>query len=348
MTGHAPMTPADADLTDFRFMPLDVQRLQKSKAWLICKRKPELAFYMLNLWLSAWHERPAGSLEDDDDVLADAAKCSPEKWPKVKADVLRNWILCSDGRLYHEVVAEKVNEAWTAKLAQRARTTAARVAALTKRLQQATDPAVKEQIERELLRLRPVLSPPPTVSVTEPATQTETESKGQGQGQGDSKTPTPSAPVSGDAAPSAPPDTPSDLPKSSKGSRLPSDWTLPDGWREWATTEALGGGDRLIEILPWVDRAALKFKDFWLSKAGADGVKRDWEATWRNWVRKDIDDGRGPKGRAKNEQAEQAESGRSAERVAAAMARVQGGAAAVLGLVPERDADAVLPAVSGG
>lgn len=111
----APLTPADADLTDFKFMPLQVARLRKSKAWLVCKRRPELAFYMLNLWTAAWHERPAGSLEDDDDVLADLAMCSPEKWDKVRDLVLRGWVKCSDGRLYHSVVAEVVIDGWKSK-----------------------------------------------------------------------------------------------------------------------------------------------------------------------------------------------------------------------------------------
>lgn len=114
-----PPVPPDADLTDFKFMPLEVARLRRSKAWLICKRRPELAFYMLNLWTAAWHERPAGSLEDDDDVLADAAMCSPDKWPKVRADVLRGWAKASDGRLYHAVVAEKVMDSWHSKAVAR-------------------------------------------------------------------------------------------------------------------------------------------------------------------------------------------------------------------------------------
>jgi hypothetical protein len=42
------------------YMPLYIQRLQRSKAWLRCKRRPELAFYMVNLWMRAWHEVPAG------------------------------------------------------------------------------------------------------------------------------------------------------------------------------------------------------------------------------------------------------------------------------------------------
>ena len=28
-----------------------------------------------------------------------------------------------------------------------------------------------------------------------------------------------------------------------------------------------------------------KFADYWAAKAGAGGVKLDWQATWRNWVR---------------------------------------------------------------
>jgi hypothetical protein len=119
MNTSSPMVSADVDLTDFKFMPLEVARLRRSKAWLICKRRPELAFYMLNLWTASWHERPAGSLEDDDDVLADAAMCPPERWPEVKADALRGWIKCSDGRLYHPVVAEKVAESWYGKLMKR-------------------------------------------------------------------------------------------------------------------------------------------------------------------------------------------------------------------------------------
>lgn len=111
----APMTPAGCDLQDFPFMPLMVARLRKSTAWVKARRNPALGFYMINLWGAAWHEVPAGSLEDDDDVLADAAMCDPSKWEKVREAALRGWVKCSDDRLYHPVVAERVIEAWTAK-----------------------------------------------------------------------------------------------------------------------------------------------------------------------------------------------------------------------------------------
>jgi hypothetical protein len=115
----APPIGREVDLRDFAFMPLDVARLRRSRAWLICKRRPELAFYMINLWTAAWHDTPSGSLEDDDDVLADLAMCDPKSWPKLRADVLRGWIACNDGRLYHPIVVEKAKEGWRSKLQNR-------------------------------------------------------------------------------------------------------------------------------------------------------------------------------------------------------------------------------------
>jgi hypothetical protein len=82
---------------------------------------------MLNLWTAAWHSRPAGSLEDDDDVLADAAMCSPERWPEIRADVMRGWFKASDGRLYHPIVAEKVLDSWHGKTLARWRKECERV-----------------------------------------------------------------------------------------------------------------------------------------------------------------------------------------------------------------------------
>ena len=121
----APLTPSECDLRDFRFMPLEVDRLRRSKAWLLAKRNPALGFYMFNLWASSWHEVPCASLEDDDDMLAEFAMCDPKKWAAVREKVLRGWVKCSDGRLYHPVVAEKANESWAAKTKQRSRTAAA-------------------------------------------------------------------------------------------------------------------------------------------------------------------------------------------------------------------------------
>jgi uncharacterized protein YdaU (DUF1376 family) len=113
-----PFVPQEIDLRDFPSMPVMIDRLRRSRAWLIAKRRPELGFYMLNLWMAAWHADTI-SLEDDDVVLADTAMCEPKVWERVRADVMRGWVRCSDGRLYHEVVCARALESWIAKLLQR-------------------------------------------------------------------------------------------------------------------------------------------------------------------------------------------------------------------------------------
>lgn len=160
-----PPTPAECDLSDFPFMPLEIARLKRSKAWRNARTKPELAFYMINLWTAAWHNVPAGSLEDDDDALADLALCSRRRWPSLRSAVLHGWYKCSDGRLYHGFLEGKVRDIWKSKRDQRARTEAARKAKLDK------NPAKSKG------------SGSVTKSVTKPVTDSVTASKGEGEGE---------------------------------------------------------------------------------------------------------------------------------------------------------------------
>lgn len=110
-----PPVKPETNLKGFDYIPLEIVRLRKSKAWSMAKRDPALGFYMINLWMASWLEVPAGSLEDDDQTLADAAMCSAKRWPYIRESVMRHWIKCSDGRLYHPVVCEKVSEAWSSR-----------------------------------------------------------------------------------------------------------------------------------------------------------------------------------------------------------------------------------------
>jgi len=64
--------------------------------------------------------------------------------------------------------------------------------------------------------------------------------------------------------------------KTQRGSRLPDDFQMPDLWGEWCEKER-------PDLIP--RKVFDSFKDFWISKPGAGGVKLNWEATWRNWVR---------------------------------------------------------------
>ncbi len=128
-----PLVPADVDLRDFGFMPLDVATLMSSSLWVKAKKDPRVGHAAVSLWCKAWHEVPASSLPNDDELLADFAGCDDVEFARIKERVLSNFVLCSDGRLYHETVAKKALEAWDAKLARMERTRAATAAREAKR-----------------------------------------------------------------------------------------------------------------------------------------------------------------------------------------------------------------------
>lgn len=111
----APLVPADLDLRDFPFMPVDVRRLLTSETWLTATGDQKSA--AMTLWLESWHQVPAGSLPDNDRMLSILSQAGG-KWKKVKAAALRGWVKADDGRLYHPVVCEKAIEAGERKQAQ--------------------------------------------------------------------------------------------------------------------------------------------------------------------------------------------------------------------------------------
>jgi len=110
-----PLTPADCDLRDFPYMPLDVLRLRDSD--LAARTSGEEFRCAVLLWCASWHQVPAASLPDDDVNLAQYAGFGRaiDQWLQHKEGAMRGWVKCSDGRLYHAVVAEKANEAWQQK-----------------------------------------------------------------------------------------------------------------------------------------------------------------------------------------------------------------------------------------
>lgn len=66
-------------------------------------------------------------------------------------------------------------------------------------------------------------------------------------------------------------------PNAAQGTRL------PDGWEPNPDVVAQMRSDH-----PGIDLRAehAKFADYWRAKAGKDGRKADWTATWRNWIRR--------------------------------------------------------------
>lgn len=64
-----------------------------------------------------------------------------------------------------------------------------------------------------------------------------------------------------------------------KGSRLNQDWILP---KEWIDEAKKINGSLSSERIVFI---ADGFKDYWIGVAGSKGIKLNWLATWRNWIR---------------------------------------------------------------
>lgn len=75
--------------------------------------------------------------------------------------------------------------------------------------------------------------------------------------------------------------------KVKRASRLPTDWRPTAEDLAYAAKAGLVNGRVQTEVE--------KFRDWWVAAPGQKGVKADWPATWRTWVRKAAE---GPPGRA--------------------------------------------------
>lgn len=82
--------------------------------------------------------------------------------------------------------------------------------------------------------------------------------------------------------PSTPQEKKTTTSSSARATRIPDDFTVDADMVAWARDEC-----------PDVDgrRETAKFVDYWRGVSGQRGTKRDWTATWRNWMRKAQEDG---------------------------------------------------------
>lgn len=271
----APLVPAEVDLRDFAFMPLDVVRLRDSD--LAAMEPPEACWAAVLLWCASWHQVPAASVPDDDRVLANLAGFGRvvKEWQKLRDSALRGWVRCLDGRLYHPVVAEKALDAWRSKLEQRWKTECARIKKHNQRHDLTGDQAVRlpdfeEWIAAGCPQGQPLHVPkdkgdaspgtPPTRPQDVPR---ETHSKGQGEGQGQGlkeKENPPAARVPPPPAGARP------------AKKCPAGFVLTPELRDWAATNHPGVN---------VDHETEKLRDHTFATA-----RSDWPGTWRNWIRK--------------------------------------------------------------
>ena len=77
--------------------------------------------------------------------------------------------------------------------------------------------------------------------------------------------------------------TPQKRTSEKRGTRLPDDWEPSPDLIDWTRRECPE-----IDIRETLDG----FRDYWKSAPGAKGRKADWDATWRNWARKNASDAR--------------------------------------------------------
>ncbi len=275
-----PLTPHDCELQDFKFMPLDVARLRSSEQ--NSDVTPEANWAALLLWAAAWHEVPAGSIPDNDGWIAKACgyvsrgTVDPQ-WDTVRAGALRKFVRCTDGRLYHPVVAEKAREAWAAKLEQRWRTECGRIKKHNDRHElKGADAVPKPTFEVWIEAGRPTGHPlpipgdkarqtPPSPKGQGQTVPRETPSKrqGEGQGQGD---PNRTPPGSGAAAP--------------RGTRKP-----PQSFEVTAAMVEWAGQNASLLSPASLRRETDKFRDHTFKFAIVD-----WPGAWRNWMRRAHDD----------------------------------------------------------
>lgn len=93
-----------------------------------------------------------------------------------------------------------------------------------------------------------------------------------------------------DTAQAPPPtDEPDDPEKPTKrATRLDDSFTVSEGMRAWAVKTGLPDDE--------VDWETDKFRDYWTEQSGQKGRKVTWEGTWRNWIRRAVEDRKNGKG----------------------------------------------------
>lgn len=256
----APLVPAEVDLSDFQYMELDVRLLRDSK--FAAEVEPEAFRAGVLLWCAAWHQIPAGSLPDNDVELSNLAGFGRvvKEWKKVREQALSLFVACSDGRLYHPIIAAKAVSAWESKLRHQH-------GKLLERLRKENKKRSEEKLDALPLptfdqwnsdRKSPGI--PPENKVTSAGIPPEKPLRGNGEGtepNGDSYSASvPSAEVATKRA----------------TRKCPEAFEVSGALVEWA-----------VENHPHVDRdlETAKFRDHTFKTAISD-----WDGAWRNWIRR--------------------------------------------------------------
>ena len=240
-----PPVPADADLRHFPSMQIDVRAVRDGQ---LAPIQDAQAFTVTMLaYCVAWHQLPAGSLPDDDLMLARLLSSSLARWRRLRPLVLAGWKKCRDGRLYHPELAEKVRRA--ADLSRR-------------QSSNARAPNARQILDRQANQGSHGLATRQTggEAVALPGKGVEKEKTSSSSLRSDDELP--AAPRASRAAPAE------------RGTRLLADWWPDPNQRAFAAELGLD-----------VDWVAEQFRDHWLARSGRDATKQNWQAAWQYWCR---------------------------------------------------------------
>lgn len=107
-----PLTPPDCDLRGLEWMPLYGHRLFASD--FDAHASDAVFRAALSLWWSAWNQVPAASLPDDEVALCRLAGLGRDirTWRRLRAEAMRGFVRCSDGRFYHRALAPIALVSW--------------------------------------------------------------------------------------------------------------------------------------------------------------------------------------------------------------------------------------------
>ena len=105
MSAPAAPYPADTRAKGWRF-ELDHERIRQSDTWALAPA--ELRPWLLMLWMVAWEQTPCASLPADDLLIAARLGMPAKSFTKHREVLMRGWWLADDGRLYHDVMSERV------------------------------------------------------------------------------------------------------------------------------------------------------------------------------------------------------------------------------------------------
>lgn len=266
-----PLTTPDMDVRDLDGFMLNTERLLASELWALTKAAPEALRGAVALWCRAWKQIPAASLPDDDAILSAFTDIPLKQFRKHRELIMRGFIKCSDGRLYHRFLADEVRKIWPSVLKKRRDR-----AADNERLKQWRE---KKQAERETpqetivetVNETPVKPVSPRVD-TDRDRDRDKEALEKGVGANappDPITPIPDFLIRDDK-----------LKAKLRGTRWNPDAEVPTDWIEEADAK------RAELDMPPADMRveAYRFSNHFAAAQGPKAVKLDWRRTWLNWA----------------------------------------------------------------